>query len=161
MSTLDQSEEAKRSELINAEDELVQCRERIIEAEQEEKMIAGKEVQLSTSNKQLIERAEDTKAALQSKGGVRNPAVYGILKAAKNGGPLAKVGVLGRLGDLAAISEKYDVAVSTVCGMLVHIIVQTTAGAQRCLDFKRQHNLGRANFIPLDKMKKGAHDTVV
>ena len=45
--------------------------------------------------------------------------------------------------------------------MLDHIVVQTTAGAQRCLDFLRRHNLGRANFIPLDKMKKGAHDRAV
>jgi structural maintenance of chromosome 4 len=53
------------------------------------------------------------------------------------------------------------VAISTACGHLDHIVVQTTAGAQRCLEFLRKHNLGRANFIPLDKMKKGAHDRVV
>ncbi len=45
--------------------------------------------------------------------------------------------------------------------MLDHIVVHTTAGAQRCLEFLRKHGLGRANFIPLDKMKKGAHDRVV
>jgi len=71
------------------------------------------------------------------------------------------VGVLGRLGDLATISEEYDVAVSTACGMLNSVVVHTTAGAQKCLAFLRKHNLGRANFIPLDKMKKGAHDRVV
>jgi len=103
-------------------------------------------------------RAEESKAALQAKGGAKSPAVAGILKAAKKGGELNKVGVLGRLGDLASISEEYDVAVSTACGMLDHIVVQTTAGAQRCLEFLRKHGLGRANFIPLDKMKKGAHD---
>jgi structural maintenance of chromosome 4 len=65
------------------------------------------------------------------------------------------------LGDLATIPEEYDVAVSTACGTLDHIVVQTTAGAQRCLEFLRKHGLGRANFIPLDKMKKGAHDRAV
>lgn len=89
------------------------------------------------------------------------PAVEGILKAARNGGELAKVGILGRLGDLATTTAEYDVAVSTACGMLNHIVVQTTAGAQRCLEFLRKHGLGRANFIPLDKMKKGAHDRPV
>lgn len=84
-----------------------------------------------------------------------------ILKAARKGGELCKVGVLGRFGDLASISEKYDVAVSTACGMLDHIVVQTTAGAQRCLEFLRKYNLGRVSFIPLDKMKKGAHDRAV
>jgi structural maintenance of chromosome 4 len=98
---------------------------------------------------------------LQSKGNVRSSAVKGILKAAQKGGELSKVGVLGRLGDLASVPEEYDVAVSTACGMLDHIVVQTTAGAQRCLEFLRKHGLGRANFIPLDKMKKGAHDRKV
>jgi structural maintenance of chromosome 4 len=105
-------------------------------------------------------RSEEAKAAMQSKGGGRSAAVEGILKAAKKG-ELANVGVLGRLGDLAKIPEEYDVAVSTACGMLDHIVVQTTAGAQRCLEFLRKHGLGRANFIPLDKMKKGAHDRTV
>ena len=85
----------------------------------------------------------------------------GILKAARKGNELENVGILGRLGDLATISDQYDVAVSTACGYLDHIVVQTTAGAQRCLSFLRKHGLGRANFIPLDKMKKGAHDVVV
>lgn len=68
---------------------------------------------------------------------------------------------MGRLGDLASINEQYDVAVSTACGMLDNIVVQTTAGAQRCLEFLRKYNLGRASFIPLDKQKKGAHDRAV
>lgn len=107
-------------------------------------------------------RSEEAKAALQSKGGGRSKAVDGILQAARQpGGELSKVGVLGRLGDLATISSEYDIAVSTACGHLDHIVVQTTAGAQRCLEFLRRYNLGRANFIPLDKMKKGAHDCVV
>jgi structural maintenance of chromosome 4 len=94
-------------------------------------------------------------------GVTRSKAVRGILKAARSGNELADVGILGRLGDLATISDQYDVAVSTACGYLDHIVVQTTAGAQRCLAFLRKHGLGRANFIPLDKMKKGAHDRVV
>jgi structural maintenance of chromosome 4 len=45
--------------------------------------------------------------------------------------------------------------------MLDHIVVHTTGGAQRCLDFLRRNNLGRASFIPLDKAPKGAHDRIV
>ena len=107
--------------------------------------------------------AEESKAALRAKAGATggSEAVKGILRAARNGGQLANVGILGRLGDLATVDDKYDVAVSTACSMLDHVVVQTTAGAQRCLAFLREHGLGRANFIPLDKMKKGAHDRVV
>jgi structural maintenance of chromosome 4 len=98
--------------------------------------------------------------SLQAKGGVRSRAVQAILDAAKPGGELAKMGVLGRLGDLATIAEEYDVAITTACGLLDHIVVQTTAGAQRCLDFLRRHNAGRANLVALDKLKKGAHDVL-
>lgn len=45
--------------------------------------------------------------------------------------------------------------------MLDHIVVQTTAGTQKCLEFLRKNNLGRASFVPLEKMKKGAHDRAV
>ena len=108
-------------------------------------------------------QVEEVKTALHSKGGLKIPStVKAILKASKNGGPLAKTGILGRLGDLATIEEEYDVAISTACGgFLNHIVVQTTAGAQHCLEFLRKNNLGRANFIPLDKMAKGAHDRPV
>lgn len=91
---------------------------------------------------------------------MRSRAVQAILDAGKPGGELANMGVLGRLGDLASIPEDYDVAISTACGMLDHIVVQTTAGAQKCLAFLRRNNAGRANLIALDKLKKGAHDVV-
>jgi structural maintenance of chromosome 4 len=108
-------------------------------------------------------QVEDVKSALRSSGGgsSRSKAVQGILDATKKGGELSHVGVLGRLGDLATIPEKYDVAVSTACSLLDHIVVQTTAGAQRCLEYLRKYNLGRASFVPLDKQKKGAHDAAV
>jgi structural maintenance of chromosome 4 len=98
---------------------------------------------------------------MQTGDNAKSPAVRGILKAARDGGELSKAGVLGRLGDLCTVSVKYDVAVSTAVGYLDHIVVQTTAGAQRCLEFLRKNKLGRAHFIPLDKMKKGAHDRQV
>jgi structural maintenance of chromosome 4 len=100
------------------------------------------------------------KSSMQSTTG-HSLVASAILKASKKNGELATCGVMGRLGDLATIDEKYDVAVSTACGMLDHIVVQTTAGTQRCLEFLRKHNLGRASFVPLDKMKKGAHDRSV
>lgn len=108
----------------------------------------------------LQTQVEVARASMQNTQG-RSRVVSAILKASKKGGELSKCGVMGRLGDLATIDEKYDVAVSTACGMLDHIVVQTTAGTQKCLEFLRKNNLGRASFVPLDKMKKGAHDRAV
>lgn len=112
------------------------------------------------SSTSIQTQVEIAKASMQSSSG-RSRVATAILKASKKGGELEKCGVMGRLGDLATIDGQYDVAISTACGMLDHIVVQTTAGTQKCLEFLRKHNLGRASFVPLDKMKKGAHDRTV
>lgn len=57
-------------------------------------------------------------------------------------------------GDLGAIDAKYDVAVSTACGPLDNIVVDTMTTAQACVVHLRQHDIGRATFIPLEKQQR-------
>lgn len=57
-------------------------------------------------------------------------------------------------GDLGAIEEKYDVAISTACGALDNIVVDTINTGQKCVEFLRKNNVGVATFILLDKMAK-------
>ncbi len=160
---LDEKQESKRQALKQQEKELTEVKQGMVNLEQEDRQIAAKEEAFGKKHKELLMQVEEVQSSIRASGGgnARSKAVQGILNATKNGGELSKVGVLGRLGDLATINEQYDVAVSTACGMLDHVVVQTTAGAQRCLEFLRKYNLGRASFIPLDKQKKGAHDRVV
>ncbi|KAL7431823.1 hypothetical protein ACHAXM_002828 [Skeletonema potamos] len=160
LSSMDSKQATKRDELVKCENELKESKERVVEAEAEMKSLTEKEAMLSKKSAELLTQAEIAKASMQSSTG-RSRVASAILKASKKGGELANCGVMGRLGDLASIDEQYDVAVSTACGMLDHIVVQTTAGTQKCLEFLRKHNLGRASFVPLDKMKKGAHDQAV
>ena len=160
LASLDGIQQAKRSELASCEDELEKYNHRLEEAKAEEKVLANKEKVLAKKNLEVMSRLEETKSA-QKSASCRSKAVVGILKAAQKGGALQNAGILGRLGDLACIGDDYDIAVSTACGMLDHIVVNTTAGAQKCLEYLRAKSLGRANFIPLEKMKKGAHDTRV
>ena len=160
LASLEETQQSKRDELAASEDELTQSRERIVDAEKEEKQLAETEKVLAAKNSGMMSRVEEAKAARNASSN-RSKAVSGILEASKKGGELSKYGVLGRLGDLATISEEYDVAISTACGFLDHIVVQTSVGAQRCISYLRKHDLGRANFIALDKTKKGAHDRAV
>ncbi|XP_058224074.1 structural maintenance of chromosomes protein 4-like isoform X2 [Rhododendron vialii] len=60
-------------------------------------------------------------------------------------------GICGRMGDLGAIDAKYDVAISTACAGLDYIVVETTSGAQACVEFLRRRNLGVATFMILEK----------
>ncbi|NWV07543.1 SMC4 protein, partial [Ptilonorhynchus violaceus] len=61
-------------------------------------------------------------------------------------------GLYGRLGDLGAIDDKYDVAISSSCGALDHIVVDTIDTAQACVKFLKAGDIGVATFIALDKM---------
>ncbi|KAI9291999.1 RecF/RecN/SMC protein [Neoconidiobolus thromboides FSU 785] len=63
-------------------------------------------------------------------------------------------GIHGRLGDLGSIDAKYDVAISTACPQLEHIIVDTIETAQQCIKFLRDNNVGRATFMALNSIKK-------
>ena len=55
-------------------------------------------------------------------------------------------------GDLGAIEEKYDIAISTACGALDNIVVDTMDTAVKCVEFLRRNNLGVSTFIGLDKV---------
>lgn len=163
LADLDNKKSSKSTEYVNVEKEVVEKKDKIVALQKEDSDLENLEGALGKHHEDVLAQVEDLRSAMRSVGGkARSKAVKGILKAASKGGELSKVGVLGRLGDLATIQEKYDIAVSTACGgMLDNIVVQTTAGAQRCLEFLRKYDLGRASFIPLDKMKKGAHDRAV
>lgn len=66
-------------------------------------------------------------------------------------GSLSDSGLYGRLGDLGEIDSKYDVAVSTACPGLDYLVTETTKGAEKCVKFLRERQLGRATFAILEK----------
>uniref|UniRef100_A0A0K8WDU8 Structural maintenance of chromosomes protein n=1 Tax=Bactrocera latifrons TaxID=174628 RepID=A0A0K8WDU8_BACLA len=80
-----------------------------------------------------------------------NNKVLDFLMRQKNEGKIQ--GVLGRLGDLGAIDSKFDVAISTACGRLDDIIVDTVNTAQECIENLKRYDIGRATFIALEKVK--------
>lgn len=55
-------------------------------------------------------------------------------------------------GDLGAIDEHYDIAISTACGALDNIVVDSMDTAVKCVEFLRHNNVGVATFIALDKV---------
>eukprot|EP00898_Chlorokybus_atmophyticus_P007674 jgi/Chlat1/7908/Chrsp68S07350 len=103
-----------------------------------------------------------------------------VLKALLEGKATGKLtGIYGRLGDLGAIdgifmmynvlatchvvvcalllyacrTSKYDVAISTACGALDYLLVESTADAQKCVEFLRTNSLGVATFLILEKQR--------
>jgi len=62
-------------------------------------------------------------------------------------------GIFGRLGDLGTIHNDYDCAVTTACGFLDHIVVETVNDGEKCIKFLRENHVGQGKFICLDKIK--------
>ena len=54
---------------------------------------------------------------------------------------------------MGGIDQRYDVAVSTACPMLDYILVDTLETGQKCIDLLKRDNVGRANFIILEKQE--------
>ncbi|KAK9449677.1 RecF/RecN/SMC [Limtongia smithiae] len=61
-------------------------------------------------------------------------------------------GFHGRLGNLGVIDEQFDIAISTACPSLNNLVVENVETGQECINYLRKNNLGRANFILLDKL---------
>ncbi|NWR57790.1 SMC4 protein, partial [Bucorvus abyssinicus] len=95
--------------------------------------------------RQKVEEAKSSLALSRSRGRV----LEALLQQKKSGNI---PGIYGRLGDLGAISEKYDVAISSSCGALDNIVVDTIDTAQECVNFLKASGIGVATFIALDKM---------
>lgn len=107
------------------------------------------EVNLRTTVRDLRQKVEEAKSSLSANRS-RGKVLDALIQQKKTG----KIpGIYGRLGDLGAIDEKYDVAISSSCGALDHIVVDTIDTAQECVNFLKKQNIGVATFIGLDKMK--------
>ncbi|XP_039345241.1 structural maintenance of chromosomes protein 4 isoform X3 [Mauremys reevesii] len=130
------------TKLPQAEQELKQKENELVKLGREE---------MDTKNlvrelRQKVEEAKSSLAINRSRGKVLDA----LLQQKKSG----KIpGIYGRLGDLGAIDEKYDVAISSSCGALDYIVVDTIDTAQECVNFLKSQGIGVATFIALDKMR--------
>ncbi|XP_040571134.1 structural maintenance of chromosomes protein 4 [Lepeophtheirus salmonis] len=97
------------------------------------------------SSRILYEETKSNYQATKSRG-----RVHGSLMEQKANGRIP--GIFGRLGDLGAIDQKFDVAVSTAGGSALDtIIVDNVETGKACINFLKKNDIGRANFLALDK----------
>ena len=122
----------------------------------ESEIVAGEEIQkgLVTSINTIQATLTEANEALRQ--GNNGSAALSALMKENSAGRIK--GVHGRLGDLGIIDSKYDIAISTACSSLNYIVVDDTAGGQKCVEFLRKNNLGRASFIILEKMRNQNHN---
>lgn len=97
--------------------------------------------------RQKADEARSSLSATQTQGNV----LTGLMRLKESG---RINGFHGRLGNLGAIDQKYDVAISTACPALDNLVVDTVEVGQQCIDYLRKNNLGRANIILLDRLAR-------
>ncbi|MBN1860340.1 MAG: chromosome segregation protein SMC [Candidatus Thermoplasmatota archaeon] len=91
--------------------------------------------------------------AAQTVGAKYNSAVESIL-AARNSGELK--GIRGTIAELAQVDEKYTVPLEIAAGPRMQaIVVQDDAAAAEAIGFLQKRKLGRATFLPVNKMIVG------
>ncbi len=105
--------------------------------------IESKRLALEQMNRRLIE-VETTREVSGESG-------YGrAVEAIANSG---LSGVHGTIGQLGKVDDKYVFALETCIGpRLSHVVVDDDEIAQRCIEFLKKNQAGRATFVPLNKI---------
>lgn len=112
--------------------------------------INKRETEIAEEVRSIRRKVEESRSALEAN--KSRGKVIDFIMTMKTSGTMP--GVYGRLGDLGGIDEKYDVAISTACGALDNIVVDTIDTAQKCVEQLKRNSIGSATFIGLDKMVK-------
>ncbi|XP_046426199.1 structural maintenance of chromosomes protein 4 isoform X1 [Neodiprion fabricii] len=141
----------QRKEQIKVFDIKIPATEKsLVEAQREFDMVKQRDISATAQLRNTRIRVEEQRSAMNASKS-RNRVLDSLMQQKRQGNI---PGIRGRLGDLGAIDSKYDVAISTACGPLDNILVDTVDTARRCIAFLRQNDIGRATFIALEKQQR-------
>ncbi|XP_072474702.1 structural maintenance of chromosomes protein 4 isoform X1 [Notamacropus eugenii] len=149
LTTASETLRERKVAIKNLEIKLPPTKQDLQEKENELQKLTKEATDIENSVRDLLQKVEEAKSSLatnHSRGKVLNALIQ-----QKKSGKIP--GIYGRLGDLGAIDEKYDIAISSCCGALDYIVVDTIDTAQVCVNFLKKQNIGVATFIGLDKIK--------
>ena len=148
--TIEQARLTKEAELDQCRQERAGLEKQVAKLHAQLDSMAQKEPQLKTQLSSAREKADEARSSMasaQSQGQV----LTALMRLMESG---RIEGFHGRLGNLGTIDAKYDVAVSTACPSLENMVVDSVEVGQQCIEYLRKTNLGRANFICLDRLPK-------
>ncbi|KAK2747308.1 hypothetical protein FQN57_002206 [Myotisia sp. PD_48] len=112
--------------------------------------LGAKEPEYRSRLSNARQKAEEARASYSNSQNQGN-VLAGLMRLKESG---RIEGFHGRLGNLGTIDEKYNVAISTACPALDSLVVDSVEVGQQCIDYLRKNNLGRANFILLDRLPR-------
>ncbi|OAA65246.1 nuclear condensin complex subunit [Niveomyces insectorum RCEF 264] len=146
---IEEGRAAKAEQLRECQVEKARLEKEAKKVEAELESLAQQEPQMRAQLSNARQKADEARSSLsqmQTQGNVLT-----ALMRMKESGRID--GFHGRLGDLGTIDRKYDVAISTACPSLDNFVTDTVEAGQQCIEYLRKTNLGRGNFICLDKLR--------
>ncbi|KAF9819247.1 hypothetical protein IEO21_02286 [Rhodonia placenta] len=145
---LQADQETKIAELRSLKETRSNSAEEVQEKEQSLQALQARVQQLRGKASASRQKAEEAKAS-QAASTSQNKVLDSLTRLRSTG---RISGFHGRLGSLGTIPDKYDVAVSTACGALNNLVVDTVEQGQACIEYLRKQNVGRASFMVLEKL---------
>lgn len=156
IASIEEGREAKLAQLEECQAEKAQLEKEAKKVEADLGQFAEKEhiIRNKVSNaRQKADEARSSLAQNQNRGNVLT-----ALMRMKETGRID--GFHGRLGNLGTIDAQYDVAISTACPSLDNFVTDTVEAGQQCIEYLRKTNLGRGNFMCLDKIRVRGLDPI-
>ncbi|KAG0214660.1 hypothetical protein BGX28_001698 [Mortierella sp. GBA30] len=150
LNTLKNAKASKESEIVELQESIGASAEQIAGMERKLKDMVEREKLLKDKATATRIRAEEGRASQQ-----KTQSRSAVLNSLMRQRDLGKInGIHGRLGNLGAIDDRYDVAISTACPALDNIVVDNVEVGQQCVEFVRKSNLGRVSLILLNQLPK-------
>ncbi|KAF5023380.1 hypothetical protein F66182_4537 [Fusarium sp. NRRL 66182] len=149
IASIEEGKSAKKAELKSCQAEKAELLKEADNMKSELKVLSEQEPKIRSKISNARQKADEARSSLSNTQARGN--VLTALMRMKESGRID--GFHGRLGNLGTIDPKYDVAISTACGALDNFVTETVESGQQCIEYLRKNNVGRGNFICLDKLR--------
>ncbi|KAI1842949.1 hypothetical protein JX266_010802 [Neoarthrinium moseri] len=156
IASIDKGRTAKLAQLEECQAEKAELEQEAQEVEGHLAQFASKEHIIRSKVSNARQKADEARSSLSQNQNRGN--VLTALMRMKETGRID--GFHGRLGNLGTIDQKYDIAISTACGQLDNFVTDTVEAGQQCIEYLRKTNLGRGNFMCLDKLRARGMDPI-
>lgn len=156
VSSIEETLASKEQDLEERKSRKAMLEEEVAKLQSDLKRYSQREPEVRSHVSSSRQKADEARVSLQSTQN-RGSVLTGLMRLKESG---RIDGFHGRLGNLGAIDEKYDVAISTACPQLENMVVESVDVGQQCIDYLRKNNLGRANFILLDRLPRRDMSTI-
>lgn len=139
---------AREGELSELREALSELRERVSELKS---ALAGAAGELEFRREELARLKAKQQAAEELRRSSGDAAVEAVLELRDSG---RVSGIYGTIAELASVDERFALAIEVAAGRgLKSIVVESDAVAEECIRHLKEKKIGRATFLPLNKIK--------